>query len=210
MSILQHPSISDPSRANILAALDIQLVNAERYGHEVMDPELFFPAGDEAQVAAAHAWWPRECPDNLSWATSLGGSIAMLASGANNETLVTHLMRQGERVATWLLSEGRDVVYPNESKSDRMKRLNRERVARHRAEQRSVPEGARPAASEAWDKVVAARRHRAEVLADHDAKVKAAYDVMTEAAEARKVAKAQEDELVAAAEAEHRALRTAS
>jgi hypothetical protein len=209
VNVLEHPAITDPSRDNIMDLLEQQCSEAEGFGRVLMRPEVFCPDQDLAQITTAKNWWPRECPPQLNWATSFGGSLALHSDAANTETLLTHLHRQANRVASWLQAEGRDVVHPNEDKADRMRRRNRERVQAHRERQREAGPDTRPAALLAWDKVVDARRYRAEVIAGYDQQVRELYDAMNKASEERRLAKARCDELVSQAEAAHRAAKSA-
>lgn len=210
MNVLEHPAVTDPTHANIMDLLDTQRDEMTNLGRTVMDPQLFCPPGVQEQIEQARTWWPRECPDKLGWAVSFGGSLAMHRSPTNTSDLLTHLGHAAARTAAWLRTEGRDVERPNETKSERMSRRNRERAAEHRERNRTAPDGQRPAASVAWDRVVELRRQRAQQLDDADALVREAYQLMTDRAADRKVLKSSWDAAVADAEQAHRDARAAN
>ena len=210
MNVMSHPAIQDPTHANIAELLEEQTHEAESVGVQVMRPELFCPEADVAQVVQARDWWPRDCPDRVGWTMAFAGSLAMQRTAVNVDTLLTHLHRCAERTAAWLVSEGRDPVHPNETKGERLARRNRERVAGHRAAHRAAPDGERPAASVAWDRVVELRTQRRAALADQDELVRQAYQLMTDRAEDRKALKRDWDARVTEAEEAHRAARAAS
>lgn len=205
MDIADHPVLRDHTSDNLTDALQALADQAREYGHEPPDPAVFAPAGTSEQLDQARQWWPDNAPDQLSWSTCLGGSLAMYAT-PHATTLMAHLQQQAARVTAWLEGEGRDTDRPNESKSERMKRLNRERVAAHRARQKNEEEDDKTKRQAAWEVVVEARRVRARAKAELDADVRAHYIAMTDASDRRREVLAGHDAEVEAAEAAHKAL----
>lgn len=202
MDIADHPVLRDHSPDNIADALQALADQARTYGLEPVDHAVFAPLGVEEQLDQAREWWPDDAPANLSWSACFGGSLAMYAT-AHPGTLMGQLGQQAQRVNAWLEAEGRPTDRPNESKADRMRRMNRERVAAHRA---AKAEDGPTDRQVAWDAVVEARRARSAAKTELDAEVRAHYVAMTDASDRRREVLAGHDALVEEAEAAHRAL----
>jgi hypothetical protein len=203
MDVLNNRAVTEPPHLTNLTDLLLLLqVDAAARGVTPVPVDQFLPPEAIDQLRLAHDWWPRDAPQNLSWAVSLGGSLSMYAAPGNTMTLMDHLGLAYARVVRWLESEGRPTDHPNESRADRMRRLNRERVARYR-ERAAAPS----AAKLAWDEVVKQREIRRINKEHADKEVRRHHDAMMLAVEQRRTLMEKMDARVAAAEEAHRAAR---
>lgn len=194
-------STSTPDQSDVLAYLEQRRTRAAEQGLRVWEVDDFIRDGDLGQYQQARAWWPEDASGMLACPP-----LTMLLDGVATgpmlepQTFVERLMDRTNQVVAWLEAQGRDPRYVNEAPDERRRRLNRERVARHRA---GAEQGERSPSAVAWDAVQEARRVRAAVRSEHDDRVRAAYDHMMELSEERRLVVEEQDRLVAAAEAEH-------
>lgn len=204
MDIIQHPVIAEPTLSNIYDALRQLTADVEQFNRTpTMSLETFCPPQSLEEIEKAHAWWPKQCAHNFSWPVAFGSALTMYTSSTNNDPLLAHLGHMAKRTVTWLKLEGRNAERPNEDRAERMRRLNRERVARWRKEQTTSPDK-RSAAAEAWDKVQELRRGKREAKAHHDNEVRLAHERMMKEVEFRATIMAGWDRDIAAAEEAHR------
>lgn len=175
------------------------------------EPASFYGEADINAITAAHAWWPRNCPDTMSWDRTLLAAVFTYRTNPTNANRLTELLALYARpVVRWLELEGKSTEHPNEDRAERMRRLNRERMAAQRAAAKAEAAGEEAPpnpVADAWRAVEEARRVRRDVVAAEKAKVRAAYDAMTVAAEHKRMVEEEQDQLVHAAEAAHRAAK---
>lgn len=170
---------------------------------------------DWNNFVAARNWWLKlkKLPPRLTWRQVVYSAVStycMKSLTPGTDTMMGMLARVAEQVKQYYIASGADPEHPTEDRAERMRRLNRERVAAHRARQRdgtATPQDStteRSAAAVAWDAVVDARNARKRVRAEQDALVAAAYKAMEDAASERKRVMAEYDQAVTAAEEAHR------
>lgn len=201
MNIMEHPAIAEPTLSNIYDALRQLTADKEQFNQTpTMSLETFCPPQSLDEIEKAHAWWPKKCAHNFSWPVAFGSALAIYTSPTNNDPLLAHLGYAAKRTVSWLKLEGRNAERPNEDRAERMRRLNRERMAQYR----SADPDKRSAAAAAWDKVQELRRGKREAKAHHDAQVRMHHESMMVEVEHRAKVMADWDKDITAAEEAHR------
>jgi len=178
-------------------------------------PEFYNTEQHHAQVLEALNWWPLTPPQvDMTWEATLQVALSCYMDpmeSLRQPTLVAGLAKLAQRVVSALQVTGADSARPNEGRKERMRRLNRERVARWRATQKAdqTPGAVRTPALSAWDEVCSVRASRAEAKQELDQMVKQTHAAFMAACDERKAALAEWDERVADALATHAAAKAA-
>jgi hypothetical protein len=173
-------------------------------------PETYFdPNTDWPDLCAAREWWPNSVPQHMSWAASMFAALHGYAPpdpSLAEQTLMTALGRLAQRVQDHITTNGGDPAHPNESRADRARRLNRERVAAHRERQRATAPDATdtPRHVGTWARVQELRRGKREAKAHHDEEVRLAHEAMMVEVKRREDVMAFWDKQIAEAEEAHR------
>lgn len=174
-------------------------------GAHALLPAQYVTQADLDSYLKALDWWPKDAPAHMQAPTleTLAQTI-LYTPPLEPITFATALNTLAANVVVWLESEKRNVANPNESKDERRKRLNRERVGRHRDESKmretASPEKiAKVEEAEAYLAVV--KEQRASVKASLDKDVKAAHKEFVELTRDRKKTMAHWDGVVTEAQA---------
>lgn len=147
------------------------------------------------QYWSAIDWWPKDLPAHPCPTLQEFALHACHLPERKPLNLGELLAARGQRCAAALLEAKRSVVNPNESKAERAKRLNRERVSRSRGRKSSdsvpvAPEGANAAVrapvEPVADRVAVAKASMRAELLQIDRWVKEAHTEMTKRADVRK------------------------
>lgn len=144
--------------------------------------DYFWKAGDLQSFRLAHGWWP-EYGKGIHAKPVLADllrAIAGYGTAPNQKTFMELLHAKWLHTNAWLLEEGKDPIYPNETKEQRRSRKAREAMARMRARKSGNTEP-----------------QQREQLS----KTKELHEAYLEACRARKAAHAEHTKLVDAAKA---------
>jgi hypothetical protein len=121
------------SEEQVIAALNERREEMAQLGGGTLPVDQFWQQGDLERYTAAHAWWPKDAPDNCALPTLRELCLTIgTGAGLTPVPFMDAVTLLWQRCVKWLEAEGRSTVRPNETKEERRRRQTRESAARTR------------------------------------------------------------------------------